>query len=78
MTLKTGNVSIRELKRVLEKLGCKQIGINAGHIKYVRSDLTRPIIFQTHIDPVPQFIIQQIIRTLSLDKKAFKKLLEEK
>jgi predicted RNA binding protein YcfA (HicA-like mRNA interferase family) len=76
MTLKTGNVSIKDLKKVLLKLGCKEVGINSGHIKYVRADLTRPIIFQTHIDPVPRFIIQQIIRTLSLDKKAFEKLLK--
>ena len=39
--------------------------------KYTRSDLRRPIIIQTHISPVPEFIVSQILKHLSFNKKSF-------
>ena len=47
------------------------MGINAGHEKWTRRDLTRPIIVQTHIDPVPEFIIKNALRSLNLTRKDF-------
>ena len=36
-----------------------------------RSDLTRPIIVQTHESPVTEFIIMNALRNLGLTKKDF-------
>ena len=47
------------------------MGINSGHEKWTRRDLPRPIIVQTHIDPVPEFIIKNALRSLNLTKKDF-------
>jgi len=33
--------------------------------------MDRPITIQTHIDPVPEFIVKQVLRHLKLDKKTF-------
>ena len=77
MPFKTSNVSLSLLRKILIHVGCKQLGINSGHQKFTRSDLRRPIIIQTHIDPVPEFIVLQIMRTLSLKRADIKKIVSE-
>lgn len=42
-----------------------------GHEKWSRKDLDRPITIQTHIDPVPEFIVKQVLRHLKIDRKTF-------
>jgi len=37
----------------------------------IPKDLGRPLTLQTHIDPVPQFIILNHLRVLSILKKEF-------
>ncbi|MBE8713298.1 hypothetical protein C4F49_06370 [Sphingobacterium sp. KB22] len=49
-----------------------------GHIKYIRSDLFRPIIFQSPINPVPEFIIKNALRPLGISKEEFHLILEKK
>jgi len=33
--------------------------------------MDRPITLQTHIDPVPEFIVKQVLRYLNMDKNKF-------
>ncbi len=42
-----------------------------GHEKWSRADLDRPITIQTHIDPVPEFIVKQILRHLDISRDEF-------
>lgn len=42
-----------------------------GHEKWSRSDLDRPITIQTHIDPVPEFIVKQVLRHLNMTRNQF-------
>ena len=65
------NVSLRECRQFLTKVGCKHIRTNSGHEVWTRADLLRPIIIQTHIDPVPERIIKQILRALDMDRDEF-------
>ena len=70
-THKLSNVSIRDFREFLVKTGCKCIGVESGHEKWTRHDLLRPVVFQTHKDPVPEFIIKANLRTLKLSKQDF-------
>lgn len=70
-TQKLSNVPLADFREFLEKVGCKKASTEGGHEKWVREGLTRPIILQTHISPVPEFIIKNTLRTLSLTKKDF-------
>jgi hypothetical protein len=72
------NISIAQFEAFLELALCKYIHTKDGHAKYTRSDLRRPVIFQTHIDPVPEFIIQNNLRILGYNKKTFFDILEGK
>ena len=74
---KLSNITVKDLRRLLENQGLNVIRDTkgrGGHEKWSKSGMDRPITIQTHIDPVPEFIIKQIIRHLNLNKKT---LLEE-
>ncbi|MGB1000227.1 MAG: hypothetical protein ACPGVE_07820 [Flavobacteriales bacterium] len=42
-----------------------------GHEKWSKSEMDRPITIQTHIDPVPEFIVKQVLRHLNMDRNTF-------
>lgn len=72
------NISIAEFKAFLKLAKCEYKSTSGGHEKWTRADLRRPIIFQTHIDPIPEFIVQNNLRVLGYNKKAFFDILESK
>lgn len=47
-----------------------------GHEHWTRADLPRPITVQTHVDPVPEFIIKNALRTLGMTKEDFWQVVE--
>ena len=65
------NISLKDYCIFLEHIGCKCIRTKGGHFQYARSDLGRPITLQTHVDPVPEFIISNHLRILGMAKKDF-------
>jgi hypothetical protein len=65
------NIALNDYREYLEHIGCKCIRTKGGHFQYVRSDLRRPLTLQTHIDPVPEFIIQNHLRVLGISRKDF-------
>jgi hypothetical protein len=70
------NVSLKECRNFLILVGCKQTRTSGGHEHWTRSDLLRPITIQSHIEPVPERIVKQILHTLELDKDDFWKILK--
>ena len=77
MAFKSGNLSLSTVRKVLINQGCKMIRHTNGHEKYSKQSLLRPIVIQDHIDPVPEFIVKQIMRTLGLNNKDMEKILSE-
>jgi len=72
------NITIDIFKGFLDLVLCKFMSIKGGHEKWIRSDLRRPIIFQTHINPIPEFIVKNNLRILSYSKKDFFDIIEGK
>jgi predicted RNA binding protein YcfA (HicA-like mRNA interferase family) len=68
-TFKLSNISLDDMLRFLNDQGLKHIGTEGGHLKYSRADLNRPIVLQSHISPVPEFIVKQILVHLSMKRK---------
>jgi len=65
------NVSLRDCRKFLAKVGCKKTRTTGGHEHWTRSDLLRPITIQSHIDPVPERIMKQILAALDFEKEDF-------
>lgn len=70
------NVSLRDFRAVLSKLGLELKRTKGGHEVWMRDGMTRPVIVQTHVDPIPEFVIQNDLRTIGIDKKTFLSMLE--
>jgi len=78
-TQKLSNIPLRDFRKFLESQGLKLIKTSkgrGGHEKWSRVDLERPITIQTHVDPVPEFIVLQILRYLSMNRKQFFEVLD--
>ena len=71
---KLSNISLREFRRFLSKEGLniiKSAKGRGGHEKWSRAGMDRPITIQTHIDPVPEFIVKQVLRHLHMSRIEF-------
>jgi len=78
MTPSIKNVSVTEFKGFLTRHRLKLIRISGGHEIWSGNKLTRPVVFQTHIDPVPLFIVKTNLRTMGLTMKDLRDYLQTK
>ncbi len=69
------NVSLATYRKFLRKAGCNNIRTRGGHEIWSRKDLLRPIVVQTHVDPVPEFVIKNAIKVLGIDIDGFLKII---
>lgn len=67
-----------EFLTFLELAGCKYIHTKCGHEKWTRSDLFRPIIIQSLIDPVPERIARNLIKLLGLTREDYHEIMDGK
>lgn len=65
------NISLKDYQEYLNHIGCKCIRTKGGHYQYARADLLRPLTLQSHIDPVPEFIIRNHLRILGITRTDF-------
>ncbi len=73
---KLSNLSISEVRQVLMALGLELNRTKGGHEMWVKKGMLRPVVLQNHIEPVPEFIVKNIIRTIGTTKEEFLSLLK--
>ena len=62
------NIPLKTFRDFLSYKGLKVIRTEGGHEVWSRKDLLRPVVIQTHIDPVPEFIVKNCLRTINATK----------
>jgi hypothetical protein len=75
---KISNLSLRQYRNFLQSIGCKYVSTSGGHEKWTKEGISRPIIIQTHINPIPERIIRSNLKTLGIDRKEFEQLISSK
>lgn len=73
---KLKNISLRTFRLYLLHCGLKHIRTKGGHEIWSAAHLTRPVVLQTHIDPVPEFIIKNNLRTMGATEQQLLKFHE--
>jgi len=63
------NIPLRLFKKFLTAQGLKHTGGTGGHEKWNKLNLSRPVIIQTHEDPVPIHIVKSNLNTMGLKIK---------
>lgn len=60
------NIPLKTFRKFLEHHGMKCIRTKGGHEIWSKKNLERPVVLQTHVDPVPMFIVKNNLRTMGL------------
>ena len=63
------NITVKKYKKFLKAQGCVHTRTEGGHEIWTKEGLLRPIVVQNHIEPIPEFIIQNGFKALGLTKK---------
>lgn len=63
------NIRLATFRKFLEHKGLKKIRTTGGHEIWSRNDLTRPVVLQSHKDPIPEFVIKSNLQTINADKQ---------
>lgn len=72
------NIDPSTFRAFLEYKGLNHIRDKGGHEIWSRKDMLRPVIFQSHISPVPEFIIRNNLRNMGVTKKELMEFLTGK
>lgn len=65
------NIPLRLFRDYLTSKGLKILRLKGGHEIWGGKTVSRPIVLQSHIDPIPEFIIKNNLRTLGVDTNDF-------
>ena len=70
-TYKLSNIPLNVFRKFLSSVGCVLLSTKGGHEIWKKDGLTRPIVLQTHVDPVSEMAIRANLVTLGISKKEF-------
>ena len=73
---KLSNISLKEFRAILSVLGLQKMRTKGGHEAWIREGLCRPVIIQTHVDPVSELVVRKTINDLNISREEFIDLLE--
>ena len=71
------NISLARFRKILAALGLEQVRTKGGHEMWMKEGMLRNVVLQTHIDPVPEDIIKNNLRTIGLSMGEFEEKLKE-
>ena len=78
-TYRTSNITIADFRLFLADKGLKEVESgNTGHGKWNKEGMLRPVVFQTHIDPIPEFIVHNNLRNMGLTASDLRAWLKER
>ncbi|MGN0235867.1 MAG: type II toxin-antitoxin system HicA family toxin [Paludibacteraceae bacterium] len=69
------NIKLSDFRKFLREIGCVYDRTNGGHEIWTKAGLTRPIVIQTHKDPIPTFILKNILRDLGMKQDDFLRII---
>ena len=79
-TRKLSNIPVNNFRKFLAGQGLNIIKSSrgrGGHEKWSKSGMDRPVTIQSHITPVPEFIVKQTLRHLKMSRDKFFKEFEK-
>lgn len=65
---KLENVSLNDFRRFLISKGLELKGTSGGHEIWSKPGMVRPVVIQTHVDPIPRDHISTNLRSMNVEK----------
>lgn len=63
------NISPETFRKFLEYKGLKCLRTKGDHEIWSKAEILRPVVFQTAVDPVPEFILKNNLRVMGSTRK---------
>ena len=73
---KLSNITVKEFRDLLVQLGLQPLRTAGGHEIWTKPGLRRTIVFQAHVEPIPEFVVRNAIRDLGMTRQEFLDVLE--
>lgn len=70
------NISIAEMRLILKMFGFSLARTKGGHETWTKAGIARPVVIQSHVEPIPEFIVKNTLRIMGLSKDEFIAVLE--
>ncbi len=77
MTFKTSNIPLKKYRCFLTYMGCRHDHDTGDHEIWHLEGAARPIVLQSQIDPVPEFIVKQHMTILGITRKKMEQIFKE-
>jgi predicted RNA binding protein YcfA (HicA-like mRNA interferase family) len=74
---KYSNITVARFRKILKALGLEQVRTKGGHEMWFKEGMLRNVVFQNHVEPIPEDIIKNNIRTIGISKEEFDAQLDE-
>ncbi len=74
---KYSNITVARFRKILKALGLEQVRTKGGHEMWFKEGMLRNVVFQNHVEPIPEDIIKNNIRTIGISKEEFDAQLNE-
>lgn len=74
---KYSNITVARFRKILTALGLEQVRTKGGHEMWFKEGMLRNVVFQNHVEPIPEDIIKNNIRTIGISKEEFDAQLNE-
>ena len=74
---KYSNITVARFRKILKALGLEQVRSKGGHEMWFKEGMLRNVVFQNHVEPIPEDIVNNNIRTIGISKEEFDKKLDE-
>lgn len=71
------NISVKDFRNALTLLGLSPIRTKGGHEAWMKKGMLRPVIFQSHVNPIPEFIIRNNLSNIGISKVDFISILNK-
>ena len=65
------NISVKTFRDYLKWEGLHHVRTSGGHEVWSRKDLHRPVVFQIHIEPIPEEIVRRILKTIGSNADSY-------
>lgn len=75
---KLSNVTIDEFRDFLKAQGLMLQRCDGGHEMWSKAGMPRPLVFQTHINLLPEFVVKNNLGAIGVSRKDFLDFFEEK
>lgn len=70
------NISLRRYRKLLKHFGLSKVRSEGGHEMWWKEGMLRNVVIQSHIDPVPEFVVLNNLDTMGVSKEEFEKALD--